>query len=54
MDDTWALTKKGTVEELHDHINDIETPIKFTKEEPGNDGGVPFLDTYITSDNKAA
>ncbi len=51
VDDTWALTKKGTVQGLHDHINDIEKPhIRFTKEEPGQDGGVPFLDTYIMSD----
>ena len=52
VDDTWALTKKGTVQELHDHINDIEKPfIRFTKEEPGPDGGVPFLDTYIMTDD---
>ncbi len=51
VDDTWALTTKGTVDGLHDHINHFQPPIRFTKEQPGADGGVPFLDTYITADS---
>ncbi len=42
------MINKGSVQELHEHINNIEKPqIQFTVEEPGPDGGVPFLDTYI-------
>ncbi len=53
VDDTWSLVQKGSVQELHQHINDQGKPhIQFTIEEPGPDGGVPFLDTYINSDDK--
>ncbi len=34
------------IHELKDHVNSIDPNIEFTIEEPGEDGGVPFLDTY--------
>ncbi len=49
VDDTHTVVKKNKLKELHDHLNDVKKGIiEFTLEECGEDGGVPFLDTYCT------
>ncbi len=49
VDDTWAVVLKEKMDELFQHITNMDPHIKFTVEAPGPDGGVPFLDTYSTT-----
>ncbi len=46
VDDTHTVVKDNQLEELHTHLNSVDSNIQFTVEEPGPDGGIPFLDTY--------
>ena len=41
VDNTFVITKKTEVDEFHNHINDIETSIKFTVEHVTNNS-LPF------------
>ena len=46
--DVWKIIKKGQVQALTDHLNQVDTTnsIKFTHEEE-KEGKIPFLDTLI-------
>ncbi len=49
VDDTSVIAHKDSIPALHDHINNVDPDnIKFTKEDVGPDGGVPFLDVYCS------
>ena len=50
VDDTFVIMKKAHKEEFPTHINSVDSNIKFTTEEPGDDGSLPFLDILITPD----
>ena len=44
VDDVHSATRKDQVNQLQEHLNSIDSHIKFTIELPGTDG-LPFLDT---------
>ena len=44
VDDTISVAKKASTHCLH-HLNSVDLHIKFTREAPGNDCRIPFLDT---------
>ena len=48
VDDVLEIIKKGQVQALTDHLNQVDTTnsIKFTREEE-KEGKIPFLDTLI-------
>ena len=46
VDDVHSATRKNQVNKLQEHLNSIDSLIKFTIELPGTDG-LPFLDTLI-------
>ena len=48
MDDTFVIQLESQKEEFFHHINHMDTSIKFTMEEAGPDGSIPFLDLLIT------
>ena len=48
MDDTFVIQQESQKEEFFQHINQVDTSIKFTMEEAGPDGSIPFLDLLIT------
>ena len=48
MDDTFVIQLESQKEEFFHHINQVDTSIKFTMEETGPDGSIPFLDLLIT------
>ena len=50
MDDTFVIQLESQKEEFFHHINQVDTSIKFTMEEAGPDGSIPFLDLLITPD----
>ena len=46
VDDTFCIIKREDIQNFHDHINSLETKIKFTIEEE-KDYQLPFLDTLL-------
>ena len=46
VDDTFCIIKRQDIKKFHDHINSLETKIKFTIEEE-QDCQLPFLDTLL-------
>ena len=46
VDDTFCIIKREDIKKFHDHINSLETKIKFTIEEEEN-RQLPFLDTLL-------
>ena len=52
VDDTFVILKRAHKEEFLTHINSVDNNIKFTTEEPGPDGSLPFLDILISPDEE--
>ena len=50
VDDTITAVHKNKIDEFHEHLNEQNTNIQFTKEIEEN-GKMPFLDCLGTSDN---
>ena len=48
MDDTFVIQQKSHKEEVFQYVNTVDTSIKFTMEEAGPDGSIPFLDILVT------
>ena len=48
MDDTWVTEQQAHKQAFLDHINSIDTAIKFTVEGTQGNGVISFLDTLIT------
>ena len=48
VDDTFVIQQESHKEEFFQHINQVDTSIKFTMEEAGPDGSIPFLDLLVT------
>ena len=48
VDDTFVVQQESYKDEFFQHINTVDTAIKFTVEEDGPDGSIPFLDILIT------
>ena len=48
VDDTFVIQQESHKEEFFQHINQVDTSIKFTMEEAGPNGCIPFLDLLIT------
>ena len=46
VDDVLTIVKKGTCDSLLNHLNSIDTNIKFTIEPPNDQGAILFLDTF--------
>ena len=42
------MQEESQKEEFFQHINQVDTSIKFTMKEAGPDGSIPFLDLLIT------
>ena len=47
-DDTFVVQLESQRDEFFHHINQVDTSIKFTMEEAGPNGSIPFLDLLIT------
>ena len=50
VDDTITAVHENKIDELHEHLNEQNTNIQFTKEIEEN-GKIPFLDCLITREN---
>ena len=48
LDDTFTIIKKQPKNSFLEHLNSINPSTKFTTEETGTDGSMPFLDILIT------
>ena len=48
VDDTFVVQQKSHKEAFFQHINTVNTSIKFTMEEARPDGSIPFLDILVT------
>ena len=48
VDDTFVILQQSQKEEFLQHINSVDPSIKFTTEEPRQNGSMPFLDTLVT------
>ena len=48
VDDTFVILQQSQEEEFLQHINSVDPSIRFTKEEPRQDGSMPYLDTLVT------
>ena len=48
VDDTFVIQQESQKEEFFQHINQVDTSIKFNIEEAGPDGSIPFLELLIT------
>ncbi|KAI8493465.1 hypothetical protein Bbelb_288620 [Branchiostoma belcheri] len=47
VDDTWCRLQKKIADKFFDHINSIDSNIKFTQE-TSHDNSLPFLDSNVT------
>ena len=47
VDDTLTIIKKDHKDTFLDHINSIDPNIRFTGEDPKEDGSISFLDILI-------
>ena len=45
MDDVFSIIPKGQHDTMLQHLNSIDPHIKFTVEQPNEEGAIPFLDT---------
>ena len=45
VDNVISIVKKDKVYTLFNHLNSVDTHIKFTMQTTANDGSIPFLDT---------
>ena len=50
VDDTFTAIHKDEIDDFHDHLNEQNTDIQFTKEIEGS-GKLPFLDCLVSRDN---
>ena len=50
VDDTFTTIHKGEIDAFHDHLNEQNADIQFTKEIEEN-GKLPFLDCLVSPDN---
>ena len=48
MDDNFVIQVAKHSQQLIQHINSQDPHIKFTKEEPNQEGILPFLDTLVS------
>ena len=48
VDDTFVVQQKSHKEEFFQHINEVDTSIKFTREEAGPHASILFLDILVT------
>ena len=47
VDDTFVIHKEANKQGFLQHINSVDTAIKFTVEDNKENGSIPFLDTII-------
>ena len=45
MDDVFSIIPKGQCDAMLKYLNSIDPHIKFTVEQPNEEGAIPFLDT---------
>ena len=50
VDDTFTAAHKDEIDDFHDHLNERNAAIQFTKEIEEN-GKLPFLDCFVSRDN---
>jgi len=50
VDDTFTAVHKDKIDDFHNHLNEQNTNIQFTKEIEEN-GKLPFPDSFISRDN---
>ena len=50
VDDIFTAVHKDEIDDFHDHLNEQNADIQFTKEIEGN-GKLPFLDCLVSRDN---
>ena len=50
LDDTITAAHENKIDEFHEHANEQNTNIQFTKEIEEN-GKIPFLDCLVTREN---
>ena len=50
VDDTFVITKAEHSQPLLYHINNQDPHIQFTVEQPTQQGSLPFLDTFVTTE----
>ena len=50
VDDTFSAIHKDEIDTFHDHLNEQNADIQFTKEIEEN-GKLPFLDCFVSRDN---
>ena len=48
VDDTFVIQQQSQEEEFLQHINSVDPSIKFTTEEPRQNGSIPFMDALVT------
>ena len=49
LDDTWAATNKvKALEEILQDLNGFHKSIQYTREDPDEEGGLPFLDLQLS------
>ena len=46
VDDVFSIIPKGNQDKMLQYLNSIDPHIKFTIEQPNEEGGTPFLDTF--------
>ena len=46
VDDVFSIIPKGNRDKMLQYLNSIDPHIKFTIEQPNEEGGIPFLDTF--------
>ena len=46
VDDVFSIIPKGNRDTMLQYLNSIDPHIKFTIEQPNEEGGIPFLDTF--------
>ena len=46
VDDIFSIIPKGNRNKMLQYLNSIDPHIKFTIEQPNEEGGIPFLDTF--------
>ena len=51
VDDTFVILETSHKEEFFQHLNSLDGHIKFTAENPREDGSIPFLDTLVKPNN---
>ena len=46
VDDVFSIIPKGNWDKMLQYLNSIDPHIKFIIEQPNEEGGIPFLDTF--------